>query len=193
MQGYRRFEKHDPARAAKVQPIFITIDPQRDTPQVLKNYVSAFRPQLIGLTGTPDEIAKVAKDFAVYYEKAGEDEHYLVNHSRSPYLMGPDGKPLAILSTDQPGTDADEGSPEAVAAELERWVKRSEEHTSELQSLMRISYAVFCLKKKNQNYDIPLQLVITLCTHSTTSFHNRPYHLTSICTTSTTLFQSYFV
>src|SRR3546814_6841941 len=75
------------------------------------------------LTGTPDEIAKVAKDFAVYYEKAGEDEYYLVDHSRSPYLMGPDGKPLAILSTDQPGTDADEGSPEAVAAELERWVK----------------------------------------------------------------------
>src|SRR3546814_196753 len=96
MQGYRLFEKKDPARAAKVQPIFITIDPQRDTPQVLKNYVSAFHPKLIGLTGTPDEIAKVAKDFAVYYEKAGEDEHYLVDHSRSPYLMGPDGKPLEI-------------------------------------------------------------------------------------------------
>src|SRR3546814_14197595 len=48
MQGYRLFEKQDPARAAKVQPIFITIDPQRDTPQVLKNYVSAFHPQLIG-------------------------------------------------------------------------------------------------------------------------------------------------
>src|SRR3546814_1075747 len=94
MQGYRLFEKQDPARAAKVQPIFITIDPQRDTPQVLKNYVGAFHPKLIGLTGTPDEIAKVAKDFAVYYEKAGEDEHYLVDHSRSPYLMGPDGKPL---------------------------------------------------------------------------------------------------
>src|SRR3546814_13883852 len=61
MQGYRLFEKQDPARAAKVQPIFITIDPQRDTPQVLKNYVSAFHTKLIGLTGTPNEIAKVAK------------------------------------------------------------------------------------------------------------------------------------
>src|SRR3546814_8872622 len=61
MQGYRLFEKQDPARAAKVQPIFITIDPQRDTPQVLKNYVSAFHPKLIGLTGTPDEIAKDRK------------------------------------------------------------------------------------------------------------------------------------
>src|SRR3546814_5136992 len=107
--------------------------PRSTRTDTLFPYTTLFR------SGTPDEIAKVAKDFAVYYEKAGEDEHYLVNHSRSPYLMGPDGKPLAILSTDQPGTDADEGSPEA----------RSEEHTSELQSLMRISYAVFCLKKKN--------------------------------------------
>ncbi|MBK5264248.1 MAG: SCO family protein [Alphaproteobacteria bacterium] len=125
MQGYRLFAKQDPARAAKVQPIFITIDPDRDTESVLKNYVSAFDPKLIGLTGTPDEVAKVAKEFAVYYakdDKSGASD-YLVNHSRSPYLMGPDGKSIAILPTDQPGTDADEGSPQAVATELDRWVK----------------------------------------------------------------------
>ncbi|WP_445177155.1 SCO family protein [Rhizorhapis sp. SPR117] len=125
MQGYRQFAKQDSARAARVQPIFITIDPERDTVPVVKNYVSAFDPKLIGLTGTPEEIAKVAKEFAVYYAKDGKDgaSDYLVNHSRSPYLMGPDGKPIAILPTDQPNTDEDEGSPQAVAAELDRWVK----------------------------------------------------------------------
>lgn len=123
MQGYRLFAKQAPDRAAKVQPIFISVDPARDTPQVLKKYVAAFDPHLIGLTGTPEEIAAVAKQFAVYYAREGGGESYLVNHSRSPYLMGPDGKPIAILPLDQPGTDADEGSPEAVAAELERWVK----------------------------------------------------------------------
>lgn len=124
MQGYRLLEKAHPALAAKVQPIFITIDPERDTQQVVKNYVGNFHPKLIGLTGTPDEIAKVAKEFAVYYakdERAGTSE-YLMDHLRAPYLMGPDGKPLAILPTDQPGTDEDEGSPERVLAELERWV-----------------------------------------------------------------------
>lgn len=125
MQGYRLFEKQDAARAGKVQPIFITIDPERDTQPVVKNYVAAFHPKLIGLTGTPDEIAQVAKAFAVYYakdEQAGGSE-YLMNHSRTPYLMAPDGKPIAILPTDQPGTEADEGAPEAVLAELDRWVK----------------------------------------------------------------------
>lgn len=124
MQGYRLFEKKDPVRAAKIQPVFITIDPERDTQAVVKNYVSAFHPKLIGLTGTPDDIAKVAKSFAVYYAKAGGGpKDYLVNHSRSPYLMGPDGKPIAILPTDQPGTPEDEGAPDNVLAELERWVK----------------------------------------------------------------------
>lgn len=120
MQGYRLFEKQDPARAAKVQPIFITIDPERDTQPVVKSYVAAFHPKLIGLTGTPDEIGKVAKAFAVYYAKAGDSpKDYLMDHSRSPYLMGPDGKPIAIL----PAGEGEEGAPDKVAAELDRWVK----------------------------------------------------------------------
>lgn len=125
MQGYSLLEKQDAARAERVQPLFITIDPERDTQPVVKNYVTAFHPKLIGLTGTPDEIANVAKEFAVYYardDKSGSAE-YLMDHSRTPYLMDPDGKPLAILPTDQPGTDKDEGSPQAVLAELDRWVK----------------------------------------------------------------------
>ena len=99
MASFREFEKEAPARAAKVQPIFITVDPERDTPEVLKTYVAAFHPRLIGLTGTPDEIAKVAKDFVVVYgkaESAGASD-YLVNHSRTPMLFGPDGKPIALI------------------------------------------------------------------------------------------------
>jgi protein SCO1 len=126
MQAYGKFEKQSPALAAKLQPIFITVDPERDTPPVLKNYATAFSPRLIGLTGTPDEIAKVAKDFVVIYSKADEKgaNDYLVSHSRTPYLFDPDGKPIALVPVDDPGTkDVDEGSPDAVLAALDHWVK----------------------------------------------------------------------
>jgi protein SCO1/2 len=126
MQAYAKFEKQSPALAAKLQPIFITVDPERDTPAVLKNYVTAFSPRLIGLTGTPDEIAKVAKDFVVIYGKADEKgpTDYLISHSRTPYLFDPDGKPIALVPVDDPGTkDVDEGSPDAVLAALDHWVK----------------------------------------------------------------------
>ena len=69
MAGLGQFEKAHPALAEKVQPIFITVDPSRDTPTVLKQFVSAFHPRLIGLTGTETEIAAAAKTFAVYFEK----------------------------------------------------------------------------------------------------------------------------
>lgn len=125
-QGFAKFEKDAPALAAKVQPIFISVDPERDTPAVLKTYVAAFHPRLIGLTGTPDEIAKVAKDFVVLYNKepAKGESGYLVSHSRTPYLFDPDGAPVALVPVDDPGTpDQDEGEPAKVTAFLEKWVK----------------------------------------------------------------------
>ncbi len=125
-QGYRLFEKQAPDRAAKVQPIFITLDPERDTPEVVKNYVSAFHPKLIGLTGTPGEIAAVAKAFVVVYmkEKPEGSAGYLVSHSRTPYLFGPDGAPIELIPVDDPATpDVDEGRAEEVAKTLDRWVK----------------------------------------------------------------------
>ncbi len=126
MQGFSQFEKARPALAAKVQPMLISVDPQRDTPQVLKNYVAAFHPRLIGLTGTPEQIAEVAKDFAVIYspEKSEGASEYLVSHSRTPYLFDPAGKPIALVPVDDPGTpDVDEGAPDKVLAFLEKWVK----------------------------------------------------------------------
>lgn len=114
--GLRQFEGSDPERAAKVQPLFITTDPARDTPQVLRDYVAAFHPRLIGLTGTEEEIAQTAREFGVFYSKSGDDpETYLVNHSRMAMLFGPEGEPIAIVPHDQ--------GPEGVAAELDRWVR----------------------------------------------------------------------
>ena len=90
MQGFSQFEKVDAKRAAKVQPIFISVDPERDTPAVLKTYVAAFHPKLIGLTGTPDEIAKVEKDFVVIAnkEKAEGAGDYLVSQPFLPFAPG---------------------------------------------------------------------------------------------------------
>ena len=126
MQAFARFEKEKPALAARIQPIFISIDPERDRPAVMKPYVTAFSPRLIGLTGTPEQIGKVAKDFAVMYyrEEPKGGAGYMVSHSRTPYLFGPDGKPIALVPVDDPGTpDVDEGRPDAVLATLEKWVK----------------------------------------------------------------------
>lgn len=126
MQAFAQFEKAAPARAAKVQPMLISVDPKRDTPAVLKNYVAAFHPRLIGLTGTPEQIAKVAKDFVVLYTAEGKpgDKDYLVSHSRTPYLFDGDGKPVALVPVDDPGTpDVDEGAPDKVLAFLEKWVR----------------------------------------------------------------------
>ena len=116
-QALRQFEAKAPQRAAKVQPIFITLDPQRDSPHVLKPYVAAFHPRLIGLTGKPEAIAAVAKSFGVYgTRQPGETgSEYLLDHSRQAYLFGPEGEPIVLLPQD-------EGA-KAVAESLERWVK----------------------------------------------------------------------
>jgi protein SCO1 len=124
-QGFRLFEKRSPERAARVQPIFITLDPERDTPPVVKAYVSAFHPRLIGLTGTAEQIADVAKAFVVVYqkEKTQGASDYLVSHTRTPYLFGPKGEPIALMPVDDPTTEAQEGTPEEIARTLDRWVK----------------------------------------------------------------------
>lgn len=115
--GFALFEKQQPERAKAMQPIFITIDPQRDTPAVLKAYVSAFHPRLIGLTGTPEQIKSVADAYLVMYKAqppVGADaKGYLVDHSRQAYLMGPKGEPIALLPYD--------GTPEQIAAEIDKW------------------------------------------------------------------------
>jgi cytochrome oxidase Cu insertion factor (SCO1/SenC/PrrC family) len=74
-----------------VQPVFITIDPERDTVQRLAEYASLFHPRLVALTGTPDEIRQVAAEYRVYFEKSGSGPNYQVNHSDIIYLMDRNG------------------------------------------------------------------------------------------------------
>ena len=118
MQGYNRFKTAEPALAAQIQPLFVTIDPERDTPAVVAEFAAAFSDDLLGLTGSPAQVAAAAKAFAVYYEKGETSDAggYLMDHSRAAYLMGRKGEPIALLPV-----EADDRG-ESVAAELARWV-----------------------------------------------------------------------
>jgi len=116
MKGFALYKKEHPQLAAQIVPMFISVDPERDTPKVVGEFTHAFSDDLLGLTGTPDEIAKTAKEFAVYYEKgkANSEGGYLVNHSTQAYLMGRKGQPIALVPVDK--------GPQDVAASLEQWV-----------------------------------------------------------------------
>lgn len=115
-QGMRALEKSDPATAARVTPIFITVDPARDTPAELAKYAANFHPRLVALTGTEAEIATVAKRYGVAFAKqpAGPDGAYSVDHSRMAVLYDPAGAPIAIIPHDE--------GPAALAAALQKWM-----------------------------------------------------------------------
>ncbi|WP_229736218.1 SCO family protein [Novosphingobium endophyticum] len=116
MRGFNLFDEAHPAEAAEVQPIFISIDPARDTPEIVGQWTSAFGPRLLGLTGTPEQVKTAADAFVAYYQKGTDTPGgYLMDHSRIVYLMDPNGKPIAMLPVDK--------GPEAVSAELAKWVK----------------------------------------------------------------------
>ncbi|MFO0993743.1 MAG: SCO family protein [Hyphomicrobiales bacterium] len=81
--------------ADRIQPIFVTVDPTRDTPEVMKDYVANFHPGFVGLTGSEEDIASVAKAYRVYYRKVEQTDAsipYLMDHTTLVYLMGPDGE-----------------------------------------------------------------------------------------------------
>jgi protein SCO1/2 len=107
-------EKQKPDLAAQIVPIFVTIDPARDTPKVVKEFTSAFYPRMIGLTGTAEQVAEAAKVYRVPYQKRETASGYLMDHGRQAYLMGPKGEPIALLPQEQ--------SPAAIVAEIERWI-----------------------------------------------------------------------
>ena len=94
--------------ADRIQPVFITVDPKRDTPAAMKAYAAAFGPRIEGLTGTPEQIAAVAKAYRVYYaeHRTGPGPgDYAMDHSSVLYLMGPDGTFVAPLRADATGQE----------------------------------------------------------------------------------------
>ena len=117
-KAMRQLDAKDPALSAKIQPLFVSVDPARDTPAVLKQFTDAFYPRLIGLTGSDAQIAKIAKQYAISYRKdpapAGVSG-YLMDHPRVAFLFDPDGKPIEMLPVD--------ANADAVEADLEKWVR----------------------------------------------------------------------
>ena len=117
-KAMRQLDAKDPATSAKIQPLFITVDPARDTPAVLRQFTAAFYPRLFGLTGSDAQIAAVAKQYAIVYQKEPAPKGttgYLMDHPRVAYLFDPQGKPIELLPVD--------ANADAVEAELEKWVR----------------------------------------------------------------------
>lgn len=82
------------AQGDRVQGVFISVDPERDTPEILQAYTQAFDPGMVALTGTPEQIAAVAKDFKVFYKKVEGKQpgSYTVDHSAGLYVYDPKGQ-----------------------------------------------------------------------------------------------------
>lgn len=113
----RALDLLDAKTAARIQPLFFTVDPERDTVEILADYMGHFHPSFRGLTGTKEEVKAAAQSYRVYFARA-EDESatdYLMEHSSIIYVMGPDGR---FVNHFPYGT-----SPEEMAAKLEEWVK----------------------------------------------------------------------
>jgi protein SCO1/2 len=100
--------------AGGARALFVTVDPERDTPEKLKDYLSSFDPRLIGLTGSPDAIERVLKAYRVYYKKVPTEGGYTMDHTALVYLMDKQGRFVAPFNLKQ-------GSAEA-AATLRRYL-----------------------------------------------------------------------
>jgi protein SCO1/2 len=94
------------AAADEVQPVFITLDPQRDSPAVLRDYASAFHPRFIALTGSESEIRRVATDYKVFFEKVDlpGTNTYSIDHTAYTFLLDRNGEFVILFP---PGTPAD--------------------------------------------------------------------------------------
>jgi len=98
-------------KAAGVQPLFVTLDPARDTPQVLREYAAAFHPSFVALRGSEAETRQIARGYKVFYEKVDDGKgSYLIDHAAFTFLLDRNGKYVAFLP---PGT-----KPERIAALL---------------------------------------------------------------------------
>lgn len=108
-----------PETVHKIQPLFITVDPERDTAEVMKGYVSHFHPKLIGLTGSVEQIEHVKKLYKVYAAKVDDPSlsDYTMDHSSYIYFLSPDGTLLSLFKIDDPAS--------YVSETIQRWMKQS--------------------------------------------------------------------
>jgi protein SCO1/2 len=88
--------------ADRLKVLFITVDPARDTPDLMRTYLASFEPRIIGLTGSEEEIAAVAKAYRVYYRKVPTNDGYTMDHTATVYLMGRDGGFVGTLDFHEP-------------------------------------------------------------------------------------------
>lgn len=102
-----------------IQPVFVTIDPERDTPAVLRDYLANFSDNIVGLSGSADETAGIAKLYGVYYRKRPLGNDYTMDHSTALYLVAPDGAYMRPFRAD---LDASELAAD-IATEIQAWKK----------------------------------------------------------------------
>jgi len=94
--------------ARKVTGLFVTVDPERDTPEVMKSYLGSFHPSIQALTGTPEQVAAVIKAYRAYAKKVPtQDGDYTMDHTAIVYLMGKDGTFIAPFNLKRPPADAE--------------------------------------------------------------------------------------
>ncbi len=100
--------------ADKVQVVMISVDPERDTPEVLSAYVQAFNPAFVGLTGTPEQLSKTAKSFKAYYAKSpgAKPDQYSMDHASSFYIIDKDGEARVLVNGS--------ASPQDIAADIKQ-------------------------------------------------------------------------
>ncbi len=94
--------------AAKLQPLFVTVDPHRDTRELMREYLQSFDTRIVGLTGTRDQIDRVLKEYRVYVAQQkteADDNEYLVSHSAYIYLVDPNGKFVNVIQGGEAGDD----------------------------------------------------------------------------------------
>lgn len=102
-EALRLFDKEHPGASAKLAPLFVTVDPERDTPAVLAEFTNSFHPAIIGLTGTPQQVGDMLKAYKIYAQKVpgATAGSYSYDHLAVFYLMDPQNRPVAFLAGQQ--------------------------------------------------------------------------------------------